>query len=214
MKLRKTLLSLLAFLTLGLASATAQNAMTVMDRAASKLNGAGGIKAGFTATTYQGAKTPTGTTTGTICVEGGKFKVASQYNTTWFNGTTQWALLNGGDEVYVSTPTASELQSINPYTFVNLYKKGYKLSMTSGTYSGKATHEVRMVAKGKGKSIPEMRVTIDKNTYMPHCIRVKMTNGNWVRIQVTSVSTGQHWDNSFFEFTKKDYPAVEGIDLR
>ncbi len=214
MKLRKITLSLLAFFALGIATAAAQNALNVMDRTAAKLNGAGGIKAGFTATTYKGAKTPNGTTTGTICVEGGKFKMTSQYNTTWFNGKTQWALLNGSDEVYVSTPTASELQSINPYTFVNLYKTGYKLSMSSGTYAGKATHEVRMVAKGKGKNIPEMRVTVDKNTYMPHCIRLKMSNGNWVRIQVTSVSTRQHWDNTFFEFTKNDYPAVEVIDLR
>ncbi len=214
MTLRKTFFTLIAFFALGLASAEAQSAKTVMDHAAAKLKDAGGIKATFVATSYKGATTVVGGTGGTIFVEGGKFKIVSQHSTTWFNGKVQWSLLTDGDEVYVSTPTESELQSMNPYTFVNLYKAGYTLSMESGTYGKQAVFEVRMLAQKKGQNIPEMIVSIDKTTYMPHCIRVRMSSGNWVRIEVGSVSAGQHWADHFFSFQEKDYPDVEVIDLR
>ena len=79
---------------------------------------------------------------GHIQVQGNKFKIASNALTTWFDGRTQWTLMNGSDEVNVSNPTAAELQQVNPYTFINLYKSGYNLKLANTTYHGKACHEL------------------------------------------------------------------------
>lgn len=194
-------------------TATAQTAKQVLDKTATKLKSSGGLQASFTATSFNGT-TEAGSTNGTICVQGNKFKLTAGNGTTWFNGKTQWSLLKGNDEVYISTPTAAELQSVNPYTFINLYQSGYKLSMKSSTYGGKACYEVTMNAQSKKSSINRMVVLIDKSSYIPQNIRIKQSNGNWVRLRVSSLSTGKQWNSSFFEFSKKDYPQVQLIDLR
>ncbi len=194
--------------------AASQTARKVMDQAAAKLQRSGGISASFVATSFKGATTVVGATTGNIAVKGNKFKLSSRHNTVWFNGKTQWSLMAGGDEVYVSEPTAAELQSVNPYTFINLYKSGYDMSLSSTTYSGRPVYEVRLVAQKGNASIVEMRVTIDKATLLPHCVRLKRSDGNWIRIQVSGVRTGQSWNDAYFQFDKKDNPKVQVVDLR
>lgn len=194
-------------------TAQAQTAKQVLDKTAAKLKSAGGLQASFSATSFTGT-TEAGSTSGTICVQGNKFKLTAGNGTTWFNGKTQWSLLKGNDEVYISTPTAAELQSVNPYTFINLYQSGYKLSMKSTTYNGKACYEVTMNAQSKKSSISRMVVLIDKSSYYPQNVRIKQSNGNWIRLRVSSLATGKQWAANFFEFSKKDYPQVQLIDLR
>jgi len=194
-------------------TANAQTARQILDQTSAKLQKSGGLQATFTATTYKGLQV-TGSSTGSICVQGNKFKLTTTASTTWFNGKTQWAMMQGSDEAYVSTPTEAELQSVNPYTFINLYKSGYTLTTKKTTYGGKPCHEVELNATGASGSIERMIVTVDASTYLPRCVRIKPRRGEWVRLQVTGLSTGKKWSQKFFEFSEKDYPAVEVIDLR
>lgn len=205
---------LLAFILVTCVSlpAVADNAHNVLDKTANKLKSSGGLQANFEATSYKGSSV-SGNTSGTIHVSGNKFKITSPQMTTWFDGKTQWSLMNGNDEAYVSTPTAAELQTVNPYSFVNLYKKGYNIQMTTTDYSGISCYEVRLTAQNKSSRISEMRIVIDKSSYWPLSVRVKQ-QGNWVRIRVGTISTGKKWNDSFFRFSKSDHPDVEVIDLR
>lgn len=193
-------------------SAYAQSARSVLDRVSSKLSSVGGIEATFNATAYKGSK-PAGSTSGKICVQKGKFKVSSAGLTTWFDGHTQWALRPSSEEVYVSNPTEAELQSMNPYSFINLYKKGYNLQMRSTTFAGISCHEIRMTAKNKRAGIQEMRIVVDKKTLMPKSIRMK-SGGNWTRIRVGKISSGKHWPDSFFRYNHNKNSGIEVIDLR
>lgn len=211
--MKTRILFLLTLCLCGWFTTSAQNAKSTLDTTANKLKKAGGIEASFIVTYYKG-NTPAGNAEGTICVERDRFKVKTDYSTTWFDGKTQWALVSGSDEAYVSIPTPAELQSINPYSFVNLYQSGYSLSQQPATYSGKSCHEVRLVAQNQGASILEMILTIDPSTSLPLCVRVKQKNGNWVRITITGIHTGRKWKDSFFKFNQKEYPQVEVIDLR
>lgn len=191
--------------------ASAQTATNVLDRTASTLKSGGGIEATFEATTFQGT-TEKGQTQGTICVKGDKFKVVTPDGNIWFDGKTQWSLYANSDEVNVSNPTEKEIQSINPYTFINLYKHGFNHTMTSTTYNGVACYDVRMIPQ-KASHIKEMRVIIDKKTSLPHSIRIKQDN-DWFRVRVSSIKTKNKWKDSFFRFNEKDYPNIEVIDLR
>lgn len=203
------LMAIIAFIPL---SVGAQSAKSVLDKVSAKLSSCGGIEATFNATAFKGSRAA-GTTSGTICVQKGKFKVSSAGLSTWFDGHTQWSLRKGSDEVYVSNPSEAELQSMNPYTFVNLYKKGYNLQMRSTTYGGAACHEIRMTARNKKAGIQEMRIVVDKKTLMPKSIRMK-SGGNWTRIRVGKISTGKHWSDSFFKYNHKKDSGIEIIDLR
>lgn len=194
-------------------SCTAQTAQQVMDQTAALLKKAGGIQANFTATTYKGTQA-TGSTGGKIAIQGKKFKVNSGQATIWFNGTTQWTLSSRGDEVYVATPTAAELQSMNPYAFVDLYKSGYSMTLTETTYKGKACHEVSLIATNKSAAIGRMLVTIDKTTHRPLCIRLKPTGKEWVRLQISDITTKQKFAASYFEYSPAQHPGIQLIDLR
>ena len=203
-------LSIMAMMVFALC-ATAQTATNVLDRTANILKKSGGIEAKFEATTFQGT-TEKGQTTGTICVKGEKFMVTTPDGNIWFDGKTQWSLYANSDEVNVSTPTEKEIQSINPYTFINLYKHGFNHSMTNTTYNGIACYDVRMTPQ-KASQIKEMRVVVDKNTYLPYSIRIKQNN-DWFRVRINSIKTNNKWKDSFFRFNEKNYPNIEVIDLR
>ena len=204
------LLSMAAILPM---TTMAQSAMQIMDKTAAKLKSSGGIQASFTATQFK--KTTEGqSVNGKIDISDKCFYMNSQQMSSWFDGKTQWTMIAGSGEVNVSTPTAQELQQMNPYQFVDLYKSGYSASVTNYQYEGKSCHNVRLVAKKKGKEIQEMRIVIDKNTYLPYSIRILQKNGDWFRLRVTGIKTGQKWNQSHFQFSPKDHPNIEVIDLR
>lgn len=210
----RSIITLLLFLSLGLnTSVKAESAKKILDRTSSLLKSSGGMQATFEATAFKGTQEK-GITNGTIYVQGNKFKIVAPQMTTWFDGRTQWSHMAGSGEAYVSTPTEAELQSVNPYTFINLYKSGYASTLSETNYNGKSCYNVRLVAKNKKAGIAEMRIIIDKTSYLPHSVRIKQSSGDWLRIRVNGVKTGKSWNEGFFRLNKSDYPDVELIDLR
>lgn len=212
MNFKKIYLTLFAACAMSVAG-IAQTAHQVLDQTASKLKASGGIEAQFEATQFVGV-TENGTVGGQICVQGNRFKLTSPSITTWFDGRTQWTLLTGSDEVNVSTPTDAEIQQMNPYTFINLYKKGYNLKLAGTTFHGKACHEVRLVAQNKQSNIQLLIAVIDKKTSLPYSIRVKNNRGEWSRIRINSLKTHRKWPDATFKFNEKQHPGIEVIDLR
>ncbi len=212
MKLKHIIVSTFAAFAFNL-SICAQTAQSVLNKTSSTLRSAGGIEATFEGTQFKGSK-ETGTATGSIQISGNKFKLSSSSLTSWFDGRTQWTLLAGSDEVNVSNPTAAELQQINPYTFLNLYKKGYTLTMRDVSYHGATCHEVRMVAQGRQSNIQQLIAVIDKQTHYPLSIRIKNSKGDWSRIRVSNIRAHQKWADSNFRFDAKQHPGIEVIDLR
>ncbi len=116
--------------------------------------------------------------------------------------------MSANDEVNISTPTAAQVAQMNPLTFINLYKSGYKLSMVS---SG-SNYEVHMIADNAQAAIQEVYVTINKTTYIPSQVKLKRKS-NWMTIAISNFKTATLSD-SVFTFNAKDYPSAEVIDLR
>lgn len=206
------------FLTLAAACAVsvsgfAQTARQVLDQTASKLKSSGGIEATFEGTQFKGQH-ESGSTAGSLQVQGSKFKISSNHMTTWFDGHTQWTMLTGSDEVNVSTPTAAELQQVNPYTFLNLYKNGYNLKLANTNYHGKSCHEVRLLAQNHANAIQLLIAVIDKQNHLPYSIRIKDNKGEWTRIRVNGIHTHRKWNDANFRFNTKAHPGIEVIDLR
>ena len=96
------------------------DARDILDRAAEAFRREGEVKITFS------VRAPEGNTNGSIRLKGDKFLLETEGVTTWFDGRTQWSYLASSDEVNVSEPTPEELQSINPYSWLSLYKQDYK----------------------------------------------------------------------------------------
>lgn len=193
----------IAFMALMSLSTFAQTAQQVLDKTASIIGNKGGASANF-----QMSSPKYGSTSGTIAIKGNKFHARTPQATVWYNGKTQWTYMKKTNEVNVSNPTQAQQMSMNPYTFINIYKTGYTSSMkTVGS-----NYEVRLVAQNKKRSVQELVLTINKKTYVPS--QIKMRQGStWSTITVSNFKS-KSVPNSTFVFNSKDFPQAEIVDLR
>ena len=112
------------------------------------------------------------------------------------------------DEVNVTTPNEAQQMAMNPYQFINIYKKGYALGMTTTA----SAYNVHLTAQNTSRSAQELYITIDKKTYRP--THVKMREGKtWTTITISNFQAKDQPDGVFV-FKSKDFPDAEVIDLR
>lgn len=185
----------------GMYADNASEARKILDKAASVVSRKSGAQASFVLT-----GNGVGKQTGSISIKGQKFFVSSKETMMWYNGKTLWTYVKANDEVNVTTPTAQQRAAINPYSFITLYKKGYKLSYTK---KGQ-TYQVRMVAQ-KTAGIREMYILVNSK-YIPTQVRMNQ-NGKWVTVDISGF-TAKSQPDSKFVFNPKQYPSAEVIDLR
>lgn len=183
-------------------TANAQSAKSVLDKAAASVTVASGVKASFRMTTT------TGNTSGTIAIKGKKFYATTPQAKIWFDGKTQWTYLKNNDEVNVSNPTEAQLQAINPYNFINLYKNGYTYTMNTAD----TNYVIHLTSNSADRKIKELFITVNKKSYEP--MQVKMLQGKkWTTFDITSIKKEKIADSQF-RFNSKDFPKAEIIDLR
>ena len=209
-RLRTLLIASLALFSLGTFAET--NGRKVLDNAASKIRKSGNIKVEFSATSFNGT-TEEGNISGIMLLQGKKFHLATPDMLTWFNGKTEWTYVPENEEVNVTQPTAKELQAVNPYVFLDLYKKGYRISMREASLRGTATFEVHLLATRPELTAQELYIDVRQSDYMPLCVRVRQDN-IWNRISIKIFAGGQHFSDEDFTFPREKYPDAEIIDLR
>jgi len=180
----------------------AQTAKQVLDKAAAVVSNKSGAQASFT---IAGENM---NTSGTIAIKGKKFHATTPQAIVWFDGKTQWTYMKKNDEVNVAHPDDSQLQAINPYNFIYMYKKGYSSRMTKkgGSY------EVHLKADSKKSGIQEMYIVVNQKTSVPSQVRMKQQKG-WTTIDISNFKQAKLSDSTF-RFNSKDFPDAEIIDLR
>ena len=197
---------ILSLLMVAAICANAQNATQarkVLDKTASIIGRKGGASANFKISSAK-----IGSTTGTITIKGNKFHARTPQTIVWFDGKTQWSYMKSTEEVNVTTPNEAQQIAMNPYQFINIYKKGYKLGMTTTA----SAYNVHLTAQNTSRSAQELYITIDKKTYRP--TQVKMREGKtWTTIAISNFQAKDQADGVFV-FRSKYFPDAEVIDLR
>lgn len=183
--------------------AQAESAKSILDKAAATVSNPGGVQANFQMISKQ-----FGSTSGTISIKGHKFHASTPQVIVWFDGKTQWTYMKNNDEVNVSNPTEAELQSINPYNFINIYKKGFKLSSKKVNDS----YEVHLKSTDKNRKIQEMYIIVDQQSYRPTHVKM-LQNGKWSVLLISGLKSTS-LNDGMFQFNSKDFPQAEIIDLR
>lgn len=179
-----------------------KQAREVLDKTAAALKQAEGVRATFG-----------GTAQGTLLLKGDRFYLSSGGIQSWFDGKTQWSYLEDSEEVNVSNPTPEELQTINPYSLLSIYKNGYNYKYAGmKSRNGKQGYEVILTPEKK-QDIAAITLFVSK-TYQPIYIKVEQSNKSVNEIMVNSYQTHQPLDNATFTFDKKKFPNAEVIDLR
>ncbi len=195
-----TLFTLVSILAFGQKNVEARK---ILDKTAAVVGRSGGAFANFKL-----SRGKIGATYGTIAIKGKMFNARTSKVIIWYNGKTQWSYHKSTNEVNVSTPTEAQRMSMNPYTFITMYKNGYMLDMTKKDND----YLVHMTAQDKQRTVQEAYLTINSKTYAPSM--VKMREGStWTTISITNFQAKNQHD-SIFTFNAKDFPTAEIIDLR
>ena len=153
-----------------------------------------------------------GTVDGTIMLKGEKFVLECTGVKSWFDGKTLWSYIEDSEEVNISTPTPEELQSINPYAMLGIYKSGFNYSY-AGTQNvnGTVCKKVILIPE-ENQEIKEISIAVD-NSIHPVYIKISSNSGETQEFTVKEYKNVNLAD-SCFKFNPKDYPGVEIIDLR
>ena len=168
----------------------AQTAKTVLDKTAA-LCTKGAVQVEFS------AKSKEGSSFGTLIVQGNRFTLKSPEASVWFDGKTEWSLVEGSGEVNVVNPTAQEIAAMNRMTMKDAEKN----------------HEIHLNATSSKKSIQEMYLYIDKKTAVPKIVKIR-TGRKWTSITVRSFKSIGTLNPSAFAFNPKDFPGTSVIDMR
>ena len=160
---------LLACLLFGIrVTSRAQNAASILDKAADAYEKSNGISASFALNTRSDVQKVSESFEGTINMKGDKFTLVTPDMVTWFDGTTQWSYVERNDEVNVSTPSGEELQFTNPALLLRAYKKGFtpKYIGESTASNGKSAYDIELTPKKKG-DILKVELQIEKFSNFP-----------------------------------------------
>lgn len=206
MMMKRILLYIIGVLACALPAVAQQpDARTILDRTAEAFRKSGGVRMTFT------VRASGGTSTGTIRLKGDRFLLEAEGMTTWFNGHTQWSYLASADEVNISEPTAEELQTINPYALLSIYKQGYRLALEK---ADAYQYGVRLTATDRRRELQSVVVYVTKDGYRPVRVSTTQRGGETAVISIDSYRSGENYSDALFVFDKKKYPTAELIDLR
>ncbi len=191
----------------------AQTATEVLDRTSDRIKAMGDLRIEFTSSVIEDGQTM-GQTSGAMNISGRKFALRSADMLVWFDGRQLYAMQPGAQEVNLTEPTAQELQALNPYTILQMYKHGFKAKMKTGKMlNGKQGYRITLTATNANTKIREMFVEVDKQYNLTR-VSLKQGGDQWTRIVVNSINGGQKFAEADFTFPSKDFPKAEVIDLR
>lgn len=198
----KKLLLIVAFAMCHGMMTMAQTARQVLDKCAAAVSAKDGVQADFV------LKSAQSNLSGKIAVKGQKFNAATSMASMWFNGKTLWTYLSKTDEVSVTTPNKDQLQVLNPYNFINMYKEGFKYTMTTSA----ADYTVHLTSTDAKRKVKEMFITVNKKDYHPSQVKI-LQGRNWTTFTISNLKAVKLADQ-LFQFNSKDFPTAEVVDLR
>lgn len=214
MKKLNLYLLLILFATLPAYAQTDKQAKDVLDKTSAAFTQSGGIKAIFTVQNTNKNGGNTGSGKGTILLKGERFYLDTEGTLTWFDGKTQWSYLTSSEEVNISNPTPEELQTINPYALLDMYRNGYGYKYNgTKTKGGKQGYEVVLIPINKKQDIRSIILFVSKN-YQPLSIVIEQKDKTKSEITVSSYQTNLSFPDDTFRFDHGKYPEAEIIDLR
>ena len=131
----------------------------------------------------------------------------------WFDGKTQWTMLNESREVSITEPTTAELMESNPFSIVRYYSSKYKARRLEDR-NGFERVELTPLESNRTASIKRAVLSFDPKTGLPSAAEVTFTNGSAMRASVEKCTHTKKQDISAFRYDSKKFPANEIIDLR
>lgn len=206
MNVKRTFLLPLALVAALLASAAkAPTASSILAAVRAKMTSAPAVEAVFTINSGSGA------VQGSVILSGAKYAMTTPQMSVWYDGKTQWTLLESSREVSITQPSADELMETNPFAILSAHTDYYtarRLSDTNGRY------RVELVPRDKGTVVSRFVLFVDPATGWPAALAVHFDDGRRIDVVIDSISAAKAKSAATFKFDSKKHPTLEIIDLR
>ncbi len=201
--MKRIIITILTCLAAMIALAQAPNAM--LDKCVSAINASGGVTANYSITSASG------TSKGTISMQGNKFRIISPEAKCWYDGKTQWSWSPVTSEVNITSPSADELQMTNPLAAVQHFKTNFNMKRAK-TKTAK-TYVIKLTPKKKD-SIKTLWLYFDETTSLLRTARFDMNDKSVYTVKITNY-VHKALPASTFTFNKSQVPAgTQVVDLR
>lgn len=150
---------------------------------------------------------------GTLTLQRDKFTMNAPGLRVWFDGKTQWTLIEEQKSVSITEPEEEDLLQTNPLAILLNYNKIYSARRINGAQTG--SYRIELMPKmSKYAEIKKVDLDISEKTWMPTQVEVTFFNGSRLKANVTKVQAIAPPVSSFFQFNAKDFPKIEIVDLR
>ncbi len=202
----RRLFSIVSLLMVALCVGAASTGGALLQRCAAKIKSAPSLSVTYT------VSADGNTAEGLLVLQGEMFTISTPGMVSWYDGKSQWTYSDQIGEVNVISPTAEEVQQINPFAIVKSFSSSYSSEQVKSSSAGVTT--LRLTAKNRKSDISSADVTINDKTLYPTRIVLTMSNRQKVTINIKNVKAGGKLPVSNFRFDAKRYPNVQVIDLR
>lgn len=200
------LFSIVSLLMVALCVGAASSGGALLQRCAAKIKSAPSLSVTYT------VSADGNTAEGLLVLQGEMFTISTPGMVSWYDGKSQWTYSDQIGEVNVISPTAEEVQQINPFAIVKSFSSSYSSGQVKSSSAGMTT--LRLTANNRKSDISSADVTINDKTLYPTRIVLTMSNRQKVTINIKNVKAGGKLPVSNFRFDAKRYPNVQVIDLR
>lgn len=202
----RRLFSIVSLLMVALCVGAASSGGALLQRCAAKIKSAPSLSVTYT------VSADGNTAEGLLVLQGEMFTISTPGMVSWYGGKSQWTYSDQIGEVNVISPTAEEVQQINPFAIVKSFSSSYSSEQVKSSSAGVTT--LRLTANNRKSDISSADVTINDKTLYPTRIVLTMSNRQKVTINIKNVKAGGKLPVSNFRFDVKRYPNVQVIDLR
>jgi len=213
---------LLSFISFQVFAQYDANAKKALDKAKNRYQALKAFEISFTANMQNLSNGATESFSGTIAVQGNKYRLNVKGQEIINNGKTVWTYLKDDNEVNISDYEPEE-DEITPDKIFTLYQKGFKYAIENPNVNikGKQYDNVVLTPEDKNLSYFKINLYIKKNAGKESGAikkwEIHERNGTIYTYTVTKLIKNPRkvlTNSKYFSFEKSKYPGVDVVDLR
>lgn len=148
---------------------------------------------------------------GSIIMAGSKFTMATPDISVWYDGKTQWTLMQASKEVNISEPSVEELMVSNPFAIITAHDGYYNARRLPDV---KNLYRIELTPKNNNSGIEKIILTLNTATLWPTSILVNFYDNQHIEVKIDRIAGGNTKNDAIFRFNEKRYPSFDIIDLR
>jgi outer membrane lipoprotein-sorting protein len=188
----------------------------ILDRVAAKTSQMKSLKADFELVIEDRKEKTKNTSEGSLLLKQNKYKINSQGNTVYYDGTTMWTYVSDNNEVTITEPDVREEDIFtSPYLIFSNYKNNFKYRyVRNATISGTRYHEIDLFPKNLNQPYSRIKVFVSVKNELPEIISSIGKDGIDYTVSLKNYAIGVEVNDATFVFDPSKFKKVEVVDMR